>query len=120
MDKINYLNLIIPELAQSKCIPAKTFFPGVMPKPDQILSREYPNWHSAVVEVVMVPSPVAGDEVDYGARKNHTWRNAPFSVNREYPRARHPRKMHVLLGLVNRAICVHPKHARQGAAGWVG
>ncbi|MCX4347893.1 MAG: DUF4261 domain-containing protein [Lachnospiraceae bacterium] len=40
------------------------------------------NWHSAVVEVVMVPSPVAGDEVDYGARKNHTWRNAPFSVKR--------------------------------------
>ncbi|MDE7327129.1 MAG: DUF4261 domain-containing protein [Lachnospiraceae bacterium] len=40
------------------------------------------HWHSAVVTVAMVPSPVAGHEVDNGAKKNHTWRNASLSVKR--------------------------------------
>lgn len=40
------------------------------------------HWQGAVVTVTLVPNPVAGDEVDYSARKNHTWRNAAHTVKR--------------------------------------
>lgn len=39
-------------------------------------------WQGAVVTVELVPKPVAGDEVDYSARKNHTWRNAAHIAKR--------------------------------------
>ena len=39
-------------------------------------------FRGATVTVEMVPTRVSGDEMDYGARKNHIWRSASSAVKR--------------------------------------